>query len=213
MIFQDPMTSLNPVLTDRLPDRRGDRRRTRTCSAKAGARAGRSSCSTSSASRTRSARFDQYPHEFSGGMRQRAMIAMAIANEPKLLIADEPTTALDVTIQAQILEVLEGGAGRDERGDHPDHPRPRGSSPSSPTVWRSCTPAASSRSGDVHTIFAAPRHPYTRRPDGFRCPRIDARPRCPRADPRPTAEHDHAAAGLRVPPSLLPLGRPVGLSD
>jgi oligopeptide/dipeptide ABC transporter ATP-binding protein len=52
-------------------------------------------------------RVDQYPHEFSGGMRQRAMIAMAIANEPDLLIADEPTTALDVTIQAQVLEVIE----------------------------------------------------------------------------------------------------------
>jgi oligopeptide/dipeptide ABC transporter ATP-binding protein len=49
---------------------------------------------------------DQYPHEFSGGMRQRAMIAMAIANDPSVLIADEPTTALDVTIQAQIVEVL-----------------------------------------------------------------------------------------------------------
>ena len=52
-------------------------------------------------------RVDQYPHEFSGGMRQRAMIAMCIANEPDVLIADEPTTALDVTIQAQVLEVIE----------------------------------------------------------------------------------------------------------
>ena len=70
-------------------------------------------------------RVDQYPHEYSGGMRQRAMIAMAIANEPDLLIADEPTTALDVTIQAQVLEVHRAHPGPNAFGRTADHPRPR----------------------------------------------------------------------------------------
>ena len=62
-------------------------------------------------------RVDQYPHEFSGGMRQRAMIAMALINSPTLLIADEPTTALDVTVQAQILELMKDMQRDVRRGD------------------------------------------------------------------------------------------------
>ncbi|WP_222851114.1 ABC transporter ATP-binding protein [Phytoactinopolyspora mesophila] len=115
MIFQDPMTSFNPVKTIghqisetiRVHDRRISRHATRARTIELLTKVGVPSPAT---------RYKQFPHEFSGGMRQRAMIAMAMANQPKLIIADEPTTALDVTIQAQVLEVLqlaqqETGAG------------------------------------------------------------------------------------------------------
>jgi peptide/nickel transport system ATP-binding protein len=104
MIFQDPMTSLNPVhsvgkqlveaiqLHRDVSKRQAKARALELLNAVGIPRAGR--------------RIDDYPHQFSGGMRQRVMIAMALVNDPDLLIADEPTTALDVTTQAQILELM-----------------------------------------------------------------------------------------------------------
>jgi peptide/nickel transport system ATP-binding protein len=105
MIFQEPMTALNPVMPigEQVAEAvqahhqklsRGEARRKAIESLEAVAIPDPES------------RYRQYPHQFSGGQRQRIMIAMAIANRPRLLIADEPTTALDVTVQAQILELL-----------------------------------------------------------------------------------------------------------
>src|ERR671935_2332089 len=105
MIFQDPMTSLNPVYkvgsqiceairTHENVDAKGARRRAIELLRQVGIP-------------NPDSRVDNYPHEFSGGMRQRAMIAMGLANNPDVLIADEPTTALDVTIQAQIIELID----------------------------------------------------------------------------------------------------------
>jgi oligopeptide transport system ATP-binding protein len=104
MIFQDPMTSLNPVLTIGRQIREALETHFDMDKAQANARAAELLDQVGIPSAKQ--RIKDYPHQFSGGMRQRAMIAMALACEPKLLIADEPTTALDVTIQAQILNVL-----------------------------------------------------------------------------------------------------------
>jgi peptide/nickel transport system ATP-binding protein len=104
IVFQDPMTSLNPVFTVGTQLLEVLRRHLGMNRTQAGNRAAELLDLVGISSPRE--RLRQYPHEFSGGMRQRALIAMSLACEPELLIADEPTTALDVTIQAQILELI-----------------------------------------------------------------------------------------------------------
>ena len=159
MIFQEPMSSLNPVYTvgnqisEALRLHRGmDRKAARKESVRLLGEVGIANPDQ---------RVDEYPHQLSGGMRQRVMIAMALSCEPKLLIADEPTTALDVTIQAQILELL-----ADLRGRHSmavlliTHDLGVVAEVCDRVVVMYAGQVV--ESGDVHEIFADPRHPYTR---------------------------------------------------
>ncbi len=140
----------------------------------------------------------QYPHEFSGGMRQRAMIAMAVANDPEVLIADEPTTALDVTVQAQILEVIQRVQ------------RELGTAIVFITHDLGVIARVADRvqvmyagrvveRGPVHELFDHSTHPYTRG-----SARVPARPRSrpPHAHRWCAAGHAAAALWLRVPASL-----------
>jgi oligopeptide/dipeptide ABC transporter ATP-binding protein len=159
LIFQDPMTSLNPVLKigaqigeairTHHPDEKEDRIKERSIELLR-------TVGVPNPDR----RYEQYPHEFSGGMRQRAMIAMSIANSPSVLIADEPTTALDVTIQAQILQVLK--KAQDETHAATiliTHDLGLIAELADRVVVMYAGKIV--ELGDVHTIFESPRHPYT----------------------------------------------------
>ncbi len=160
MIFQEPMTSLNPL--HRVGKQIGETMRVHGNLSRAEAEAK----SLELLRRVRlpdpEAKLNAYPHELSGGQRQRVMIAMALANEPDLLIADEPTTALDVTIQAQILKLLKDLQARFGMAllliTHDLGIVRR-------MADRICvmTDGGIVEAGATETIFAQPRHPYTRR--------------------------------------------------
>ena len=158
MIFQEPMTSLNPVFT--VGDQVGEVMRLHQNLSRQAARERTVEMFTLVGIPAPETRLDDYPHQMSGGMRQRVMIAMALACNPRLMIADEPTTALDVTIQAQILDLMnqlktETGASilfiTHDLG----------------VIAEMAQHVAVMYAGkmvefaDVQTLFAAPKHPYT----------------------------------------------------
>jgi oligopeptide/dipeptide ABC transporter ATP-binding protein len=159
MVFQDPMTSLNPAFTIGFQIAEAIKVHNRGIGDDQARRRAIELLGLVGVPNP-DRRYGQYPHEFSGGMRQRAMIAMAISNSPTVLIADEPTTALDVTIQAQIIEVLKTA----QRETHAaivliTHDLGLVAELADRVVVMYGGKVV--ELADVHTIFAAPRHPYT----------------------------------------------------
>ncbi len=173
MIFQEPMTSLNPVFP--VGEQIGEVLRLHMGMGMREAAARAVELLNEVGIPDPQLRVNSYPHELSGGQQQRVMIAMAIACEPKLLIADEPTTALDVTIQKQILELIAGLQQRHRMavlfithdlgvvGEIADHV----------VVMQN---GLIQEQGPVHAIFEAPQHPYTKALLACR-PRLDRRPK------------------------------------
>ncbi len=159
MIFQEPMTSLNPLFT--VGQQISEALLCHHPISRAEAKAETVRLLEKVRIPAAKSRFDEYPHRFSGGMRQRVMIAMALASKPKLLIADEPTTALDVTIQGQILDLIK--LLQDEEGASVlfiTHDMGVVAEIADRTVVMYGGEAV--ETGKTEDIFARPQHPYTR---------------------------------------------------
>lgn len=184
MIFQEPMTSLNPVFTVAEQITEAVRLHARVTAKEARARAVQTLLDVGVADPA--SRVDEYPHEWSGGMRQRAMIAMALACKPRLLIADEPTTAIDATVQARLLDLLQQQCSARQlavllishdlglvaqRADH---------------VYVMLA-GRIVESAPARDLFARPMHPYTR---SLLASRPSVRRRALRLGPAPVAEID-----------------------
>ena len=159
MIFQEPMSALNPVMRVGQQIAEGPQVHLGLSRARAAERALELMRRVGIPDPER--RFRAYPHEFSGGMRQRVMIAIALSCDPEIILCDEPTTALDVTIQDQILRLLTRLCRESGRQPGLRHPRPAGRRPGLPATSRSCTAGSSSRRGEVREVLLDPRHPYT----------------------------------------------------
>ena len=188
MVFQEPMTSLNPVHT--IARQIGEILRVHRGLGERAARAHTLEMLDAVGIRDAAKRLDAYPHQLSGGQRQRVMIAMALANEPDLLIADEPTTALDVTVQAQILALMQDLQSRlgmailfitHDLGIV------------SKVADRVCvmTHGRIVEHGKVADVFANPQHPYTRH-------LIEAEPKGEPPTANPNAPAVVEASGLKV---------------
>jgi oligopeptide/dipeptide ABC transporter ATP-binding protein len=158
MIFQEPMTSLNPVYT--IGEQIAEALRIHRGQSRKEARAVAISLLREVGIADAERRYDEHPHQLSGGMRQRVMIAMALSCEPRVLIADEPTTALDVTIQAQILRLL---AGLQQRRDMAVLLVTHDLGVVAQVCDRIVVMYAGQvvETGPVEAVFREPRHPYT----------------------------------------------------